>query len=39
MTATPTAKMQVQVPDTPQQLPEGVVVIGDVEEDVGDNDG
>ena len=29
--------MQVQVLDT--QLPEGVVVIGDTEEDVGDNDG
>ena len=36
--ATLTVTMQVQVPDT-QQLPEGVVIIGDTEEDVGDNDG
>ena len=38
MAATPTATMQVQVPDTQQQLPKGVIVIGDGEEDVGDND-
>ena len=31
--------MQVQVSDTQQQLPKGVVIIGDAEEDVGDNDG
>ena len=37
--ATPTATMQVQVPDTPQQLLKGVVVIGDAEEDVEDIDG
>ena len=30
--------MQIQVPDI-QQLPQGVVVIGDAEEDVGDNVG
>ena len=39
MAATPTLTMQLQVPDTKQKLPEGVVVIGDAEEDVGDNDG
>ena len=31
--------MQVQVSDTLQQLPKGVVVIGDAEVDVGDIDG
>ena len=39
MTATPTATMQVQVPDTQQQFPEGVVAIEDAEKDKGDNDG
>ena len=39
MIATPTATMQIQVPVTQQQLSEGIVVIGDAEKDVGDNDG
>ena len=39
MAATLTVTMQVQVPDIQQQLPEGVVIIGDAEKDVGDNDG
>ena len=30
--------MQVQVPDMQQQLSQGVVFIGDAEEDVGKND-
>ena len=37
MAATPTATMQVQVSDIQQQLPEGVVIIGDAEKDL-DND-
>ena len=39
MAATPIATMHLQVTDTKQQLPKGVVVIGDAEEDVEDNDG
>ena len=38
MAATPTT-MHAQVPDIQQELPEGLIVIGDVEEDAGDNDG
>ena len=39
MAAMPIVTMQGQVPDIQQQLPEGVVVMGDAEEDVGDNNG
>ena len=39
MTATPPATTQVQVHNIPRQLPKGVVVLGDAEEDLGDIDG